>query len=60
LRGVVERWSAAEAALLVGWAAIATGLLSHAWRHHSLGVLALAIFATWQLCHVWEGMQRAQ
>jgi hypothetical protein len=54
----VERWSGAEAALLVGWAAIATGLLSHAWGHRSLGALALAIFATWQMCHVWEAMHR--
>jgi hypothetical protein len=51
-------WSAAEATLLVAWAAMATALLAYGLKNASLGPLLLAAFALWQMSHVWQGVQQ--
>jgi uncharacterized membrane protein len=60
MRGYSARWSAAEATLVVAWAALATGLLGHALARGSLGALLLGGFAVWQMCHVWETVHRSR
>jgi hypothetical protein len=50
--------SAAEATLLVAWAAMATGLLAYGFKNASVGPLLLAVFALWQMSHVWQGTQQ--
>jgi hypothetical protein len=61
VRRHLERWSAAEAALLVAWAAMATGLLATGFaRGGHVGILLLGGFAAWQMCHVWLGVYRAR
>jgi hypothetical protein len=51
-----SRWSAAEAALVVAWAALAVGLLGHALARDSVGALLLAAFAAWQMSTVWSAV----
>jgi hypothetical protein len=58
MRQYCARWSAAEATLVVAWAALATGLLAHGLARESFGALLLGGFAAWQMCHVWEGVHR--
>jgi hypothetical protein len=60
MRRYCSRWTAAEAALLLAWAALATVLLGHALARDSLGALLLGGFAIWQMCYVWEGVHRPQ
>jgi hypothetical protein len=50
--------SAAEATLIVAWASFATGLLAYGFKNASIGSLLLAVFALWQLSHVWQGVQQ--
>jgi hypothetical protein len=59
MRRYCARWSAAEAVLLLAWAALATGLLGHALARGSIGAALLGAFAAWQMCHVWAGVHRA-
>ena len=60
LRRYLARWSAAEAALVVAWAALAAGLLGHALARGSVGAGLLGAFAAWQMCHVWNGVHRGR
>jgi hypothetical protein len=60
MRSYCARWTAAEATLLVAWAALATGLLAHGLARDSLGALLLGGFAVWQMCHVWETVHRSR
>jgi hypothetical protein len=60
VRRYLARWSAAEAALLLAWAAMATGLLAVGLaRGGHLGILLLAAFAAWQMAHVWIAVHRS-
>ena len=54
MRDYLARWTAAEAALALAWAAFAVGLLADALARDSVGSAALATFAAWQLAHAWS------
>jgi hypothetical protein len=56
MRDYLARWTGAEAALAVAWAALATGLLADALVRDSIGSAVLATFAAWQLSHVWASV----
>jgi hypothetical protein len=58
MRRYLERWSAAEATLLLAWAAMAVGLLAVSLARGHLGILLLGAFAAWQMCDVWHGVHR--
>jgi hypothetical protein len=59
VRRYLQRWSAAEAVLLIAWGAMATGLLAEGLvRGGHLGILLLGAFAAWQMCHVWAVVHR--
>jgi hypothetical protein len=58
MRSYCSCWSAAEAVLLVAWAALGTGLLGQALARGSVGALLLGSFSLWQMCHVWRGVHR--
>ena len=60
MRRYLQRWSAAEAALLIAWAAMAVGLLAVGFTRGHVGVVLLGAFAAWQMCHVWVGVYRAR
>jgi hypothetical protein len=53
------RWSGAEAALVVAWAAFAAGLLADALARESLGAGLLAAFCAWQMSDVWAAVHAA-
>jgi hypothetical protein len=48
------RWSAAEVALMLAWAALAVGLLGWAMARASLGAGLLGACALWMLCSAWS------
>ena len=54
MRDYLARWTAAEAALALAWAAFAIGLLAHALAREVVGSAGLATFAAWQLTHLWS------
>jgi hypothetical protein len=54
MRDYLARWTAAEAALAVAWAAFAVGLLADALARDVVGSAVLATFAAWQLTHLWS------
>jgi hypothetical protein len=56
MRDYLARWTGAEAALVVAWAALATGLLADALVRDSIGSAVLATLAAWQLSHVWASV----
>jgi hypothetical protein len=50
------RWSGAEAALVVAWAAFAAGLLAVALARDSVGTGLIAAFCAWQMSDVWRAV----